>query len=276
MNASVDNTVPDVSGLVPEARSIARQVADVYLRHTAPWFMGLIAHGSAVKGGVIPNCSDIDFQLYLHEIAFSWQGQLPLELGFAIRRDLEGIDLAPFRYLQCYARRSESQGNLVGPIPGAYHLIAGELPVPEATAQDLRRSARRALDELDAAPSFLMGKLLGPGGVRLERNIRLLCTKVWPVLYQVLTLQDQGRDPVALWCRTKEEAISCLPHDTPLHTTIQAFHRAVWAYYPSEDSLENALSVMQTGITFLEAVDTWWRHARQTRQPSSWETESAP
>ena len=273
---SAENPVPDVSGFVPEARSIARQVTDVYLRHTRPWFVGLIAHGSAVKGGVIPNCSDIDFQLYLRDTAFRWRGQLPLELGYAIRRDLEGIDLAPFRYVQCYARKPQPEIGLVGPIPGAYHLIAGELPVPEATAQDLRRSARRALDELDAAPSFLMGKLLGPGGVRLERNIRLLCTKVWPVLYQVLTLQDQGRDPIALWCRTKEEAMSCLPHNTLLHTTIQAFHRAVWAYYPGEDSLESALSVMQTGLAFLEAAETWWLYACQERQPVVGETETAP
>jgi hypothetical protein len=257
----------DISGLVPEARPIVQQVAGVYLKHTAPWFIGLIVHGSAVKGGVIPNCSDIDFQLYLDYPAFTWRGQLPLELGFAIRRDLEGINLSPFRYVQCYARKPESQSNLVGPIPGAYHLVAGELPVPEASAQDLRRSARKALDELDAAPDFIVGKLLGPGGVRLERSIRLLCTKVWPVLYQVLTLQDQDSDPIHLWCLSKEEAICRLPHDTPLRDAIQAFHRAVWAYYPDEGSLEHALSVLQTGVAFLQAA-AWW-HGASFREAGS-------
>ena len=245
----------------------------MYLRHTEPWFIGLIVHGSAVKGGVIPNCSDIDFQLYLRDAAFSWRGQLPIELGYAIRRDLEGIKLAPFRYVQCYARRPQPQRDLVGPIPGAYHLIAGDLPIPEATARDLRRSARRALDELDAAPTFLMGKLLGSGGVRLERNIRLLCTKVWPPLYQVLTLQDLESDPIATWCLTKEEAISRLPHGSSLHNTIQAFHRAVWSYYPDEDSLEAALAVLRTGLAFLQAAEAWWQHARPARQPESWDTE---
>ena len=251
--------MPDVSGLVPEARPIAQQVASVYMRHTAPWFIGLIVHGSAVKGGIIPNCSDIDFQLYLDYPAFTWQGQLPLELGCVIRRDLEGINLVPFRYVQCYVRRPEPEPDLVGPIPGAYHLVAGELPVPEATAQDLRQSARRGLDELDTAPDFVMGKLLGPGGVRLERSIRLLCTKVWPVLYQALTLQDRDSNPIQLWCLPKEEAISHLPHDTPLHDTIQAFHRAIWTYYPDEDSLENALSVIETGVAFLQSAADWWR-----------------
>jgi hypothetical protein len=39
----------DVSGLTAEAQPIVRQVAEVYLKHTAPWFVGLIVHGSALK-----------------------------------------------------------------------------------------------------------------------------------------------------------------------------------------------------------------------------------
>jgi hypothetical protein len=264
---SVESFIPDVSGLVPEARRIARQVADVYIRHTELWFVGLIAHGSAVKGGVIPNCSDIDFQLYLHDAAFSWHGQLPYELGFAIRRDLEGIRLWPFRYVQCYVRHHALEPGWVGPIPGAYHLVAGRLPVREATADDLRRSARRAMEELDATPDFVMGKLLGPGGVRLERSIRLLCTRVWPILHQVLIVQAPKSDPVALWCLTKDEAISRVPDNTPLRNAIQAFHRAVRAYYPGEDSLEDALEVIRTGLDFHQAVEAWWRHAQLTSQP---------
>ena len=264
-----ENHDPDVSGLVPEARPIARQVARVYVKHTAPWFTGLIVHGSAVKGGVIPNCSDMDFQLYLRDEAFSWRGQFPLELGYAIRRDLESIRLWPFRYVQCYVHHNRPEPGWVGPIPGAYHLVAGRLPVPEATADDLRRSARRALDELDATPDFVLGKLLGPGGVRLERSIRLLCTKVWPVLYQVLTLQDPEEDPIRLWCLPKEEAMSRLPHDSALHQAIQAFYGAVWAYYPEEDTLEGALAVIETGMGFLQAAESWWHCMHQRQAPGS-------
>jgi hypothetical protein len=50
----------DLSGLVPEARPIVDRVAGVYMRRMAPWFVGLLAHGSAVKGGYIPGCSDVD------------------------------------------------------------------------------------------------------------------------------------------------------------------------------------------------------------------------
>lgn len=251
----------DLSGLTAEARPIVRQVAQVYLKHTDPWFIGLLAHGSAVKGGIIPNCSDIDFQLYLDRSAFTWQGQLPLELGFAVRRDLEGIRLWPFRYVQCYARTDQAEENWVGPIPGAYHLVAGRLPVPEATADDLRASARLALAELDPAPAFIQGKLWGPGGVRMERSLRLLCTKVWPVLYQVLTLQEEAVDPIGIWCLTKEQAIERLPAKTALQEAIRAFYRAIWAYYPAEDSLENALAVVESGVAFLGAASSWWRCA---------------
>jgi hypothetical protein len=55
----------NVSRLVPEAQPIAAAAGEVYLRHTQPWFIGLVAHGSAIKGGFIANCSDIDLQLYL-------------------------------------------------------------------------------------------------------------------------------------------------------------------------------------------------------------------
>ena len=261
----------DLSGLVPQAKPIVEQVASVYLRRTAPWFVGLIVHGSAVKDGVIPNCSDIDFQLYLEDAAFSAQGYLPLELGMAVRRDLEGIRLWPFRYVQCYVRRPRPEPDLVGPVPGAYHLVAGRLPVPEATAEDLRRSARKALEQLDPAPHFAMGKLFGPGGVRLERTIRLLCTKVWPVLYQVLTVQNPDSAPIGLWCLPKEEAIGRLPHRTPLHDAVQAFHRAVWVYYPAEDSLEDALLVIQTGLAFLQASADWWQDQAFHRDSSSLE-----
>jgi hypothetical protein len=251
--------MPDVSSLVPESRPIVQQVATVYLRHTAPWFIGLIVHGSAVKGGVIPNCSDIDFQLYLDDSVCTSRGYLPLDLGFAIRRELEGLELRPFRYVQCYVRTLQHEPDMVGPIPGAYRLLAGRLPVPEATAGDLRHSARQALDELDATPWFIMGKLFGPGGVRLERNLRLLCTKVWPVLYQVLTLQNPESDAIGLWCLTKKEAIERLPHDGPLYGAIQAFYRAVWAYYPEEDSLESALALIRTGLAFLQSTADWWK-----------------
>jgi hypothetical protein len=54
----------NVSRLVPEAQRIAARAASVYLEHTAPWFVGLLARGSAYMGGYIPGCSEVDFHLY--------------------------------------------------------------------------------------------------------------------------------------------------------------------------------------------------------------------
>lgn len=140
--------VIDVSGLIPEAQAIVAGAAAIYCNHTAPWFIGLVAHGSAVKGGDIPNCSDIDFQLYLTDDAFAVNGDLPLPLGMAIHRELAQIDPTPFRYIQCYALPPRLRPGWVGLVPGAHHLIAGRSPIPLATADELRESARKGLATL--------------------------------------------------------------------------------------------------------------------------------
>ncbi|MBI4300529.1 MAG: hypothetical protein HY677_05275, partial [Chloroflexi bacterium] len=128
----MDSRRVDLSGVTPEARPIVEAAARVYLRYLRPWFVGLIAHGSAVKGGFIPGCSDIDLQQYLEDAAFSEDGQLPFELLLALHADLARIDPAPFQYIQCYPFGSRLRDGWVGPIPGAYRLLAGRLPFPEA------------------------------------------------------------------------------------------------------------------------------------------------
>jgi hypothetical protein len=60
----------------------------------------------------------------------------------------------------------------------------------------------------------------------------------------------------------KKEAIALLPPDTPLGRDIRAFYRAVWAYYPSEESVEHALAVIAMGVAFLRAAESWWEDAR--------------
>ncbi|HSJ58216.1 MAG TPA: hypothetical protein VLC95_13615 [Anaerolineae bacterium] len=250
----------DVSGLVVEAQPVARACAEIYLRHVGAWFVGLLAHGSAVKGGFIPGCSDLDMQLYLDDAAYSWHGQLPLEIGFAVRRELEAVDLGPFRYVQCYPRRVHVEPGWVGPIPGAYHLIAGRLPIPAATAADLLESARRALDTLDPAPRHLMGKLLGHGSERLARSLRLLCTEVWPAVYQVLALHEC--EPLATWQLNKVEAIRRLP--AGVRPAAERFYAAVRAYYPAEDSLEGALDLISAGVYTLESATPWWARISAT------------
>jgi hypothetical protein len=238
-----------------------QQAAAIYLRHTQPWFVGLLIHGSALKGGFIPGCSDVDLHLYLDEGAFTADGQLPLDLCLAIHRDLATVDPAPFRYLQCVALSRTLPPDYTGPIPGAYHMIAGTLPVPEATDQQLCDAARKALAALKPVPPFLSHALLERGGGRLPSCVRLLCTEVWSSLYHVLALQ-QGH-AISIWTLAKEEAIALLPSDMPLGREIRAFYRAAWTYYPAEESVEHALAVIATGVPFLHAAKSWWEEVRR-------------
>ncbi len=82
----------NLSSVQPVARPMVEAVSTVYLRHVRPWLIGLMIHGSALKGGFIPACSDIDLHVYLDDAAFTAQGQLPLEVCLAIQQELAQID----------------------------------------------------------------------------------------------------------------------------------------------------------------------------------------
>lgn len=247
----------DTARLIPEARSIVEAAAAIYLRHTQPWFVGLLVHGSALKGGFIAGCSDIDLQLFVEEQAAWEPAGLPFETCLAIQRDLAQIDPAPFRYLQCYALSTVLPAGYTGPIPGAYLLLAGRVPVAEATRDLLQQSARTRIATLNPLPSYVDRSLLEHGKGRLAWNIRWLCTDVWPTIYQVLVLQ--GHDPYSIWNLPKPQAMTLFPPNTALGQTLRAFYQAVQAYYPSEESVEKGLAVITAGVTFLQAVKAWWQ-----------------
>lgn len=246
----------DVTRLVPEAQHIAARVAAVYLEHTAPWFVGLLAHGSAYKGGYIAGCSDIDFQLYLDPAAFTPASTLPLPLLTAIHHDLAPIDPSPFRYVQCYALPCATPPGQTPPVPGAYALLAGRLPVAEATSAQLYDSARLALARLEPLSRSLASELTSCGGERLQQKTRLLCTEVWPTLYYIATLQ-RG-DPIAIWNLPKQDVIALLPPDSEICGAIRAFYAAVRDYYPDEATVEGRLAVIECGVAFLYAAQAWW------------------
>jgi hypothetical protein len=246
----------DVSRIVPEAQSIVRAATTIYLHHLRHWCIGVVVHGSALKGGYIPGCSDIDFQLYLAPSAFSNSGQLPLEVCLALHRDLAQIETFPFQYIQGYALPPFSRKGHIGPIPGAYHVITGMLPVAEATEEDLRISARNALEQLDPRMTYLTRGLLDHGGGKLARQVRLLCTDVWPMLYHLLTIQ-QG-DGLGMWRLPKQEAIELLPKRSVSAQTLFAFYQAICTYYPAEASVEEALRAIESGVAFLQSVKSWW------------------
>ena len=250
----------DLSRLTPEAQPIVEQAARVYLRHTTSWFVGLVTHGSALKGGFIRGCSDIDLQLYLDSSAFL-DGYLPFEVCMAIQRDLAKTDPAPFSYIQCYPFSDKLRDDWVGPVPGAYAVLAGRLPVPEATREELRASAACRLSEMLAGEVGRYGNgLLDRGPGRIARHARLVCTSVWPTLNSVLVMQ--GHDPLHVWNVTKQEAMSLLPAASPLADAIGRFYQGLLAYYPAEDSFEGGLSVIKSGVGFLQAARAWWASSK--------------
>ena len=166
----------DLSPIVPEAQSIVHAATLVYLQYLSQWCIGMAIHGSALKGGYIPGCSDIDFQIYLKPEAFHDNGDLPLDLAIALHRDLAKIDPTPFQYIQGYALSSQKRTEVTGLIPGAYHIITGTLPVPEASEEELQVAARQALERLNVSNIFHPQKLLQHGAWKLAQQVRWLCT----------------------------------------------------------------------------------------------------
>ena len=247
----------DVSGLVPEAQDVAISVARVLWSHTRPWFVGLVCFGSAVKGGLIPGASDLDFHLYLEEGAFASAGTLRLEVALALHSDLARIDPAPFRYIDAGAEQGALPEGHIGPVPGAYRLLAGRLPLAEATEEKLQAQARWSLARLTPCPAFVSEGLLhsGEGRGQLAITVRTFCQIVWPVVYQAACL-IQG-DALAVWRLPKHEALTLLPQNESVGQAVRAFYQSVMTYYPAEASVADALKVIETGVAFLQAMADW-------------------
>ncbi|HEY7850952.1 MAG TPA: hypothetical protein VIC27_12855, partial [Ktedonobacterales bacterium] len=186
--------------------------------------MAVVAHGSAVKGGYIPGCSDVDLRLSVAPRLMSDAGAIPLARAAAIYRDLMAIPLAPFRYLQTYAHPKR-----LGPdfIPGAYWVVYGDRGVPLATAASLLASAHEALRRLDPAAheARISRELIEGRAGNLDRELRYLCTDVWPALFHVLCAS--GHDPLAMWRLSKDDAVALTDTETAPGEAIRTFLAAV-------------------------------------------------
>jgi hypothetical protein len=252
----------DVSPLVPEARPIVLEASQIFYKHLHPWLTGILVHGSAYKGGSIPNCSDVDIQLYLKAEAFDQEGTISLPLAIMIHRELTRINVAPFQYIQGYTLPENptmllEKRQWIGPIPGAYHMVLGTLPIPEATAAQIIQSAKWTLERQRAVRADVSLDLFQHGGGKLERRVRFLCTDIWPALYSIMTLQTQK--PLYIWQQCKENVIELLPEQEPLGKTIRAFYRSVYTYYTEEQSVEQALLILEQGVHFSRLATQWYQ-----------------
>lgn len=244
------------ANLQERTQYIVRQVSDIFALHTRQWFIGLVVHGSAVKGGFIEGWSDIDFQLFLEDSALNDNGQLPLKLSLSIHKDLALIDPYPYQYIQTRVL-TPSNTRYGGLVSKTYELVAGSLLLPELSNEQIYQRAKKDLDELNPEKIFPSEYLLEQGDGRLLKSVRAFCTAVWPTLYQLLTVQ-RNEEGVQIWGLTKAQAVEFLPMDTSLGRNIREFHSAVINYSSNKSSVEYALKVIVHGIDFLQNVKCWF------------------
>lgn len=259
-----DPVEPNLSGIQPEGHQIVRQAAQVFQGHLGTWLVSLVAHGSVVKGGFIPGGSDVDLVLFVEPGMLTNHGTLSVEMAIAIHRDLAAIDTKPFRYLQSHV---QAPGVMLGPgfISGAYHIVLGDPDIPLATADELRRSAQTALDQLapDVVEARVSNHLLDRGEGRLYRELRFLCTDVWPMLYHVVTLHTG--DPLGAWRLPKPEAIAAVSETGELGRAIRAFHGALIDHYVGGETAESALHCLCLGLEYLYAAKNWYHEPNTKR-----------
>lgn len=124
----------DVTGIERSARPIVERIARVYSDHLGSSLVTLVAHGSAVKGGIIPGSSDIDTVAFVRRERLTVHGELPLGIALDLHRDLARIDPAPFRYLQGQVSPAGTAPGLTF-IPGTFHIVTGAPEIPTATGK---------------------------------------------------------------------------------------------------------------------------------------------
>ncbi|WP_454189831.1 hypothetical protein [Paenibacillus sp. Marseille-Q7038] len=239
---------------------------DIVLKHVRSFFIGLIVQGSAVKGGVISGSSDIDYVLYVDDLGLNEQGALPFEICINIHKELSKIDVKPFRYIQ-FSVLSHKTNKYLPPISGSFQLLAGLLLEPVASDEQIYRDAIESLERLKPEVAFHSHQLLDHGEDRIERCARLMCTIVWPVVFQLLTVIHH--DGTRIWNLKKQEAVSLLSNEPIIGGKAEYFLCSVQSYYPQEQSPEKALKLIEDGISFLKVAKRVWMEHRSELWPSA-------
>ncbi len=218
---------------------------------------GIILHGSAVKGGIIPGYSDIDFMVFLSPDAFRDDGSLPDEAAFAMQERIGPMPWrkAGFGYPQAYfydARRLPEWWT--GPVPGAFRALVGELPEQaRATEEGLRAGARRFLNEtLPGRLNGMVSNYADSADRQLPRRVRLLGTDLTPAVFSLASLHTD--DLLKLWGQPKFEALKIVEESYPDADgprLAKRFYANVERLFGGEFDVLLGRETFRTGVAFM-------------------------
>jgi hypothetical protein len=218
---------------------------------------GIILHGSAVKGGVIPGYSDIDFMVFLTPNAFEDSGRLSDEAAFTMQERIGPMPWreAGFGYPQAYfydARRLPEWWT--GPVPGAFRALVGELPdAAKATEEGLRSGARRFLSEtLPGRLNGMVSNYADSADEQLPRRVRLLGTDLTPAVLSLASLHTD--DLLALWGKTKLQALAIIEKaypDADGPAFAKHFYEQVERLFGGDFDVALGRDTFRTGVAFM-------------------------
>ncbi len=218
---------------------------------------GIILHGSAVKGGIIPGYSDMDFMVFLTPDAFDERGKLPDEAAFAMQERIGPMPWreAGFGYPQAYFYDYRTLPEWwTGPVPGAYRELFGALPAEAlATEEKLRAGVRRLLSEtLAERLSGMVSNFADSADGQLPRRVRLLGTDLTPAVFSLASCHTD--DSLALWAKTKREALALVEDaypDAEGPKLAKEFYRNVERLFGREFDTQLGRQAFRTGVAFL-------------------------
>ena len=225
--------------------------------------IGVVAHGSAVKGGAIPGYSDADFMVFLTSECFDARDArvqfpaLPDERAFAMQERIGALPWleAGFSYPQAnFLDPSRMPEWWTGPIPGSYRVLHGGIPEGlEATSAALVRSARHWLTELTKLVDGDVRNFADSPDHQISRRLRLIGTSVTPAVFSLATLDAE--DPVSLWAGTKFDALATLrklyPRQPGPEMAADFYSRVRDIYGSSAFDVTAAREAFKLGVSFL-------------------------
>lgn len=219
----------------------------------------VVSHGSAVKGGLIPGFSDMDFMVFLAPDRFGPYG-LRVDDAMAMQEGIDGLgaERAGFDYVDAHFYDAGSPPDWwTGPVPGAYRLLHGGLPAGvEADAGRLREAGAKTLQSAGRLAAADLAAFSDAPNRQLRRRVRLLATRVTPVLFAAAAARRD--DVMAVWAADKVTVLSLFEAaygGDPQADLPRRFYEGLWGIGAEEAAPEEYRRVFRLGVEFLFWAD---------------------